>query len=105
MRATSVCFVRPLAATMASHSRMGLPYVASMLRIWAWSPSSTVAIGAVILCGSGEAQGAFGRVGGQTERALVGLPGLGRVAEFAQQGGAGGTVQVLTSSPPGGAEI
>src|SRR5579859_965597 len=44
MRTMSVCLVRPLAATMTSHSRMGLPYVASMLRIWAWSPSSTVAM-------------------------------------------------------------
>jgi len=30
---------------MANHSRTGLPYVASMLRIWVRSASSTVAIG------------------------------------------------------------
>src|SRR5579859_285391 len=79
MRTMSVCLVGPLAATMTSHSRMGLPYVASMLRIWAWSPSSTVAMVRRSF-GSGEAlfeQGALGGVGSQAERALVGQRGLG----------------------------
>src|SRR6516164_3367743 len=69
-----------------------------MLRIWAWSPSSTVAIGSP-LGRSGQAlleQGALGGVAGQAEGSLVGLPGLGRAGELAQQFGAGRVVEVIT---------
>jgi hypothetical protein len=69
-----------------------------MLRIWAWSPSSTVAMSA-LLDASGQAlfeQGALGGVAGQAEGALVRLPGLGRAAEFAQQFGAGRMIEVIS---------
>src|SRR5579859_6713262 len=72
-----------------------------MLRIWAWSPSSTVAIGgsfASRVSGSGQAlleQGTFGGVAGQAEGALVGPPGLHRAAELAQQFGAGCVIKVI----------
>jgi hypothetical protein len=89
---TSGCLVRSLAAMMANHSGIDLPYVASMLRIWVWSPSSTVGIGwssysGCRRAGSGQAlfeQCPFGRVAGQAEGLFIAAPGLIGAADVTQ---------------------
>src|SRR6516164_1286519 len=103
MATTSVCLVRPLASMMPNHSGSGLPYRASMLRIWAAIPSSTLATAAssTSVVEFGEPSGEELPLGGRRvegERGPVGVACLGGASQPAQQVRAAGMQQVPARS-------